>query len=307
MWKCYFITSLKLYCQGWVSSTIIIDYYILIVIIIGYSKSHLSALYCRGCGLLHWWWEDQVLWPPSAGETIYWLFHFSTIKYSIFTFHFQVEYYQLNHGCLPVRLLHYLSCSPAPAGGVLQLWWWNYVDGKALMCWPQAPNICMIPGEKEKETEVCSSPPSRSSSPTPPRWAHLNHVLRWPSVSFSSNSIKQIFLSLCFLHFLFTFPGLLTGKETPFISRWWKFFQISSVAPFLIFCSGQSHGTQSRWQPARPQAKQIPPWARWSSWKTSFIFTKDFLPRKNSLEKCCFLCTFPQYDPFVKMICSNSL
>ena len=73
---------------------------------------------------------------------------------------------------------------------------------------------------------MCSSPPSRSSSPTPPRWAHLNHVLRWPSVSFSSNSIKQIFLSLCFLHFLFTFPGLLTGKETPFISLWWKFFQI---------------------------------------------------------------------------------
>ena len=29
---------------------------------------------------------------------------------------FQVEYYQLNHGCLPVRLLHYLTCSPSPAG-----------------------------------------------------------------------------------------------------------------------------------------------------------------------------------------------
>ena len=55
-------------------------YYILIVIIIGYSKSHLSALYCRGCGLLHWWWEDQVLWPPSAGETIYWLFPFFNNK-----------------------------------------------------------------------------------------------------------------------------------------------------------------------------------------------------------------------------------
>lgn len=266
MWKCYFITSLKLYCQGWVSSTIMI----MIMIIIIFLLLLLLAILNLTSQLST---AEGVVYSIDDGKTKFYdllqlvrqfidFFHFSTIKYSIFTFHFQVEYYQLNHGCLPVRLLHYLSCSPAPAGGVLQLWWWNYVDGKALMCWPQAPNICMIPGEKEKETEVCSSPPSRSSSPTPPRWAHLNHVLRWPSVSFSSNSIKQIFLSLCFLHFLFTFPGLLTGKETPFISRWWKFFQISSVAPFLIFCSGQSHGTQSRWQPARPQAKQIPPWAR---------------------------------------------
>jgi len=59
-----------------------------------------------------------------------------------------VEYYQLNHGCLPVRLLHYLSCSPSPAG------------------------------EKEKETEVCTSPPSRSpsSSPPPPRPVSRNSI-----------------------------------------------------------------------------------------------------------------------------------
>lgn len=58
-----------------------------------------------------------------------------------------VEFYQLNHGCLPVRLQHFL-CSPGESGQ------------KA--------------GEKEKEP--CSPPSSRAASPDPPRPASPSSI-----------------------------------------------------------------------------------------------------------------------------------
>jgi len=91
--------------------------------------------------------HSQVLPLSTAEGVVYSIDDGKTKFYDLLQL---VEYYQLNHGCLPVRLLHYLTCSPSPAG------------------------------EKEKETEVCSSPPSRSSSSSPP-----------PPRPVSRNSIKM--------------------------------------------------------------------------------------------------------------------
>ena len=154
MWKCHFITSLKLYCQGWVSSTIMI----MIMIIIIFLLLLLLAILNLTSQLST---AEGVVYSIDDGKTKFYdllqlvsqfidFFHFSTIKYSIFTFRFQVEYYQLNHGCLPVRLLHYLSCSPAPAGGVLQLWCWNYVDGNKHSCVDHKPQTSVWFQEKKR-------------------------------------------------------------------------------------------------------------------------------------------------------------
>ena len=108
---------------------------------------------------------------------------------------FQVEYYQLNHGCLPVRLLHYLTCSPSPAGttGTVMMVVLVMLVMVVVLCYYTLhPNISVWLQEKRRRRQKFARLPPRAPPhphPLHPGNPHLLHPGKFVFLSsFSSSS-----------------------------------------------------------------------------------------------------------------------
>ena len=159
---------------------------------------------------------------------------------------FQVEYYQLNHGCLPVRLLHYLTCSPSPAGttGTVMMVVLVMLVMVVVLCYYTLhPNISVWLQEKRRRRQKFARLPPRA--PPHPHPLHPGNPHRLHPGKFAYLSSPQPFSLFAPSNYL-----NLQVSHHPLSSFYFPYFllpfsRFSSQSKNIFCTTGQSQNISS--------------------------------------------------------------